>query len=412
MLNENGFYRPTYDEIVESKEQKAKDLFGEDIDTSELTPLGKFIRINAYDLAKAYEDLELTYYARFPNTATGTSLDRLCVFAGITRNPPTQAQQKIRVYGEQNYSFGMGELVVCGEDSDITFYNVNEYTIDQSTTKNGETVYYCDVIVECAEAGTVGNVTITNIVNPITQISEIEYISVEIAGEEAETDIELRKRFSSTISGAGSSNVNSIRAAILRVPTVTSVSIVVNESDTTDSSGRPPRSFESYVYGGSEHEEEIANAIFEKAPIGIKTCSTATTGTPVTSGNVTIDGNKVTVKVKDDGEYEHTIYFSKTAKVSIKLSIKYKKDVKFTQTGETDIKNALVEYINGLGVGENVILSKLYEYIYSVVGVTEVTELKVSTNGGTTWTTNNVTISNYQVAHISDDDITLTEVTS
>lgn len=87
MLTEQGYHRPTYDEILESKEQLARTLFGEDIETSEQTPLGKFIRIGAYDLSKAYEDIENVYYARFPNTASGISLDRLCVFVGISRNP-------------------------------------------------------------------------------------------------------------------------------------------------------------------------------------------------------------------------------------------------------------------------------------------------------------------------------------
>ena len=64
-LTELGFHRSTYDEILEDKIQLAQNLFGEDIETSEQTPLGKFIRIGAYDLSKAYEDLENIYYARF-----------------------------------------------------------------------------------------------------------------------------------------------------------------------------------------------------------------------------------------------------------------------------------------------------------------------------------------------------------
>lgn len=80
-LTSKGFERLTYDEIVNKKIQKAKELFGEDIDTSELTPLGKFIRINAFDLAEAEEEAEYIYYSIFPNTAHGFSngldLDRL-----------------------------------------------------------------------------------------------------------------------------------------------------------------------------------------------------------------------------------------------------------------------------------------------------------------------------------------------
>ena len=78
-LDNNGYQRPTYDDIVKAKILKAQELFGADIDTDEKTAFGKFIRIGAYDLAKAYEDIENVYYARFPNTATGDSLDRLCL---------------------------------------------------------------------------------------------------------------------------------------------------------------------------------------------------------------------------------------------------------------------------------------------------------------------------------------------
>ena len=77
-LTEKGFKRPIFSELLETQIQKAKELFGEDIETDEKTPLGKFIRITVYDLARAYEDLEGIFYARFPNTARGTSLDRLC----------------------------------------------------------------------------------------------------------------------------------------------------------------------------------------------------------------------------------------------------------------------------------------------------------------------------------------------
>lgn len=100
-LTTTGYVRATYAEILESKIRKAKDLFGEDIDTSEITPLGKFIRINAYDQALAEEEIEQVYYSRFPNSASGVSLDRLCVFVGLTRNPATAARYKVEVFGEQ-----------------------------------------------------------------------------------------------------------------------------------------------------------------------------------------------------------------------------------------------------------------------------------------------------------------------
>ena len=384
-LTVQGYHRPTYDEILATKIQKAKDLFGENIETDEKTPLGKFIRIGAYDLAKAYEDIENVYYARFPNSATGTSLDRLCVFAGITRNPATQAIHKIKVYGEAETVIGIGELVVSS--GEITFYSANEYTIPTSGS--------IEVEVECTEAGEIGNVkSITEIVNPTAEISHIEYIGISEAGEDEEPDVELRKRFSAAVEGAGSSNINAIRAALLRVPTVTSVGIIVNDTDATKD-GRPARSFECYVYGGVGYEQDIAEAIFDKCPIGIKTCSTSE--------------NPVTVTLNDDGGHEHTIYFSHTETVAVYVSMKIVTDAKFEgDEGVKQVKNAITTYIDSLGVGADVVLSTLYGHIHSVVGVVEVKELKLSTNG-TTYNAANINIGEYQVADTDASKVGVTK---
>lgn len=384
-LTEQGYHRPAYDEILATKIQKAKDLFGENIETDEKTPLGKFIRIGAYDLAKAYEDIENVYYARFPNSATGTSLDRLCVFAGITRNPATQAIHKIKVYGETETVIGIGELVVSS--GEITFYSANEYTIPTSGS--------VEVEVECTEAGEIGNVkSITEIVNPTAEISHIEYIGISEAGEDEEPDAELRKRFSAAVEGAGSSNINAIRAALLRVPTVTSVGIIVNDTDATKD-GRPSRSFECYVYGGVGYEQDIAEAIFDKCPIGIKTCSTSE--------------NPVSVTLNDDGGHEHTIYFSHTETVAVYVSMKIVTDAKFEgDDGIKQVKNAITTYIDSLGVGADVVLSTLYGHIHSVVGVVEVKELKLSTDG-TTYNAANITIGEYQVADTDASKVGVTK---
>ena len=165
-LTENGYYRPTYNEILDTKIQVAKDLFGEDIDTSEQTALGKFIRIGAYDLSKAYEDIEYIYYSRFPNSASGVSLDRLCVFAGITRNPATLAEHIITVLG--NADTQVNEIIVCGEDDTITFHNIEPFTIPEGGN--------IDIVVQCDTEGTAGNVTeINEIVNPIAGVTSVKY---------------------------------------------------------------------------------------------------------------------------------------------------------------------------------------------------------------------------------------------
>ena len=51
VLTEKGYNRPTYSDILDEQIERAKVPFGEDID-DEKTPLGKYIRINAQDIAE------------------------------------------------------------------------------------------------------------------------------------------------------------------------------------------------------------------------------------------------------------------------------------------------------------------------------------------------------------------------
>lgn len=391
-LSDTGYYRPTYSEILAEQIQNAKKLFGNDIDVSSTSPLGKFIRIGAYDLSKVYEDLEAVYYARFPNTATGTSLDRLCVFAGIKRNPATFAMHNIKVTGTANAV--IDSIVIRGTNSDITFSNTKPITLNESGT--------AEVIFICSERGTDGNITeINNIVTPVADVQGVEYVSTYQYGDDTETDTALRKRFKIALEGAGGANINGIRAEVMKVPTVKSVSVINNNTNETVDN-RPPHSYEVYVYGGENYSQAIAQAIFDKAPIGIQSCSTTSGATPV--------------KVRDDAGVEHDIYFSHTANIAINVDIIYNKNLKFPSDGKQQMINVVKEYINSLGVGENVIKSAIYPYLMSVQGVTDILDIALSANGaGSDLLSGNIVIKNNQVAqpgnisatYIDDDDVAI-----
>ena len=371
-LTNVGYVRRTYQDILGDKIQRAKELFGEDIETSELTPLGKFIRINAYDQAIAEEELEQVYYSRFPNTANGQSLDRLLVFAGLSRNPAEAACYSVKVTGVAGYTVPVGFLV--GTDS-VNYYNTAETQIGTGGT--------CIITVACTTPGTIGNVSasaINKVVNPDANITAVEGTACVTAGQEEESDTELRARFKLAIQGSGSCNENALRAALLRVPGVQYATVIVNDSDTEDREGRPPHSFECYVLGGTGQQQEIAETIFDKKPIGIKT-----TG-------------DISVTLLDASGNEQTVYYSNTGTVPVLVKIKVKTENTFADDGAEQIKDNVMAYINRLGIGKSVIMSSIYGHIYSVTGVKEVTVLQLSKDNGTSYSTANVEVSNSAVA--------------
>lgn len=174
----------------------------------------------------------------------------------------------------------------------------------------------------------------------------------------------------------------------MRINGVRSCLIVENKNATADADGRPPNSFEVFVYAPSTLNQQIGEAIFSKKPLGIQSHGTTS------------------VTVEDVSGHEQTVYFSHVSEVTVSIKVAVKKDTHFELNGVEQIKNALLEYVNSLKNGEDVIYANLYKYIFQVSGVKDVTSLTLSTNG-TTFTAANISISSDKVASLSANNITV-----
>lgn len=374
-LTEKGFERQTYEEILSIQTERAKILFGDDIDVSENSTFGKILRLMCMDAAEHQQTAEKVYLGAFPNTADGVSLDRLCRLVGISRNPATYAQHEIEVTGTTAGTVPMGFLVSAG---DVVFH-----TVDSFQLVNGKAT----VIVECNDAGTIGNVEvgeINTIVNPDTTITAIKHTAVYQAAEEIETDYELRKRFPQAIAGVGSGTSDSIRSAILRVSGVESVLMQENYS-TEEVNGIPAHSFRCYVLAPKSAKQEIAEAIFSKKPIGVSSA-----GTEV-------------VEIADVGGGLHLIRFSWTEEKTIYIKCNIKVNSNFSADGVQTIKDNLIAKLGTYTNGQGVTVTSLYSAIF-VDGVVDVTELMIS-YGGEQYYTNPIALAESQVARTTADAI-------
>lgn len=375
-ITEKGFVRPSYDEILQTQIDRAKVLLGNDIDTSEESILGKFIRINVYDLNICYETLEDLYYSSFPNTARGQSLDRLGPFAAISRNQATQARIEVKIKGTAGTSVPAAFLL----KSDKTqFYVVDSAVINS----NGEVI----VIANCVEDGEIGNlVTGSDLViqNPRMDINSCEFIRIIQKGEEVESDKDFRIRFSNSLAGAGSSTSSAIKGAIYRVPLVDGVSIIDN-SDGKNSS-IPPHSFACYVLAPESQYDEIAKAIFDKKPLGIQ-CA-----------------GDIERTVYDAWGKSHIIKFFATTKTALSVSLKIKTNQYFGSSGLSQIKENIANFINNLANGEDVYYTSVFGYIHKVDGVVSVAELKIGKSGQSLGQ-GDITIGEQEIARIDISNI-------
>lgn len=377
-ITDKGFVRPSYDEILQAQINRAKVLLGDDIDTSEESVLGKFIRINVFDLNICYETLEDLYYSSFPNTARGQSLDRLGPFAAVSRNQATQSRIEVKIKGTVGESVPSAFLLKSDKTS---FYIVNDYTIDS----NGEVV----AIANCVDDGVVGNISNgerLDIQNPRMGIDSVEFIRIVQNGEELESDKDFRIRFANSLAGAGSSTESAIKGAIYRVPLVDGVSVIDNNSDTASSI--PPHSFACYVLAPESQYDEIAKAIFDKKPLGIQCIG------------------DIERTVYDAWGKPHTVKFFATSKAELKISIQIKTNQYFESSGISQIKDNIANFINNLANGSDVYYTSVFGYIHNVTGVVSVVDLKICKIGQTPGN-GDIAIGEQEIARIDVSNISV-----
>lgn len=369
MLTSLGYRRRTFDEILDAKIAKAKELFGEEINTDNNTALGKYIRINAYDQYAVEELAESIYYSAFPQTASGKSLDRLGWTIGMQRNAAIPAQYKVLVTGTADCHIECGFLV--GTEIELNFYAVSDAVIGAEGT--------CEIIVECVEAGLIGNISpsdIDRMVNPNAEIDSVVGVEVVQVGEEEESDYDFLKRYEIVREGRGSCTEAAIKAALVNIPTVNGAHIIINESATETVDDIPPKSIACYIDGGANYHQEIAEAIFDKKPLGVKTYGDQSVA--VTYGGLT----------------NYNVNFSHAATVNVYINLTITTSAEFEESGNANIRTKLQEYIDSLGIGVGLVTTTLYSYIYSVSGVSSAL-VEVSTDGAE-YSSDNINVATYE----------------
>lgn len=179
--------------------------------------------------------------------------------------------------------------------------------------------------------------TLTEIETPITGWDRTLNIEDADLGLEEETDAEFKNRRIQELGRAGAATLEALRADMLNVEDVTAAIVFENNSDTTDSEGRPPHSVDIVVQNGDE--DDIAQAIFDSIAAGI--------------GMV----GDISKSVEDSQGFFHTVRFSRPSDVDIYIEIDLTTDVEtFPVDGEDQVKAALVEYGADLGMGEDIIV--------------------------------------------------------
>lgn len=206
-------------------------------------------------------------------------------------------------------------------------------------------------------------------------------------GRNPETTTEVRQRYAAAVYKNSVSMKESIRAALLDLPDVQSVTVYENRSDDIVD-GMKPHSFEVIIHGGDDRE--IAQTILNKAPIGIDS-----------NGDIEIE-------ITDSEGTLERVYFNRPEEVPIWVQVTIHEYTEESLPGDlvNTVKKIIAQNGNALPMGKDVITQRFYGPIFSTVDGIGYIDLKISTTDGS-YTTENIPIERGQIAVFDESRISV-----
>lgn len=238
--------------------------------------------------------------------------------------------------------------------------------------------------------------SLDTIVTPVSGWAEVINTLAGNTGEDIESDSAFRIRREASIQ-QGNATDPAIKAALINeVTNVTSASVTSNRTLVTDGEGRPAKSFESVVAGGTD--ADVAAKIFEVQPSGIESF-----------------GNTTEIVVDSEGNNQ-TIKFSRATNQYAWVDVEYELygEEQFPSNGEDLIRDEIVAWaLLNQTVGVDIIRQRLNIPIYEVPGIGDITikiDITPTVGGPPTLVEEDKVISSREIAVFATSRISLLQV--
>jgi uncharacterized phage protein gp47/JayE len=379
----DGFVDKPIETILSEIEAAQKAAFGADFDVSAQSPAGQINGIMAIHLRELWEVAQAVYDSLDPDSNEGLSQTRVAALSGTVRSPATKSTVTASV------NLDAGITLETGAVASVSGSPNSRFVTTEDATNSGGAPAAVDVEMEAETAGiVVANAgTLTVIETPQSGWNSITNAADATLGTEEETDDELRVRRETELRRAGAAAVDAIAADVAAVDSVTNVTVFENTTDAVDGDGVPAHAIEVVVLGGAVND--IAQAIWDSRSAGIEAHGD-------TNGTAT-----------DDNGDSQTVYFSRPSEIRIYVNIVVDTDSDYPADGDTQIKTAIATWGQALDVGEDLIYTQLYNVIFGISGVVDVTTLEVDTSDPPAGTSN-ISIGSRELATIDTADVDVT----
>lgn len=358
-LTDAGFVDKPLEVIKAELESDQRAAISPTVNTSSASALGQLNGIFASKLRELWE-VALSLYGAFdPDSAAARALDNVSAITGTLRAPAYKSTVVLSVTLNAGVTLPAGSVAAVSTDPTARFVTLED------VTNGGGSPAVLEVDAEAETAGAVraNSGTLTTIATPVAGWTAVTNDEDATLGGDIETDAALRVRREDELRQNGSATVESIRADLLQVEDVLEVVVFENVTMTTDGDGLPPKSIEAVVRGTLENVAEdllVAEALWLSKPAGIETFGSTT------------------IEVYDTLNVPHDVSFSRPTVVEVWLEVDLVTDpLLFPDDGDQQIQQALVDYGDAnYRIGTDVVLSRLYAAIFSIPGVTDITEIR------------------------------------
>ncbi len=322
----------------------------------------------ARELAVLHKQMEQIYLSAFVDSATGTSLDHVAALLALTRKDAKFAGGEVLF---KRSTPADGDITIPSGTLLSTSDGRNFETTDKRTLRKGQLSVTAPIRAQAeGVAGRVEKGVIANINRPIFGIETATNEAPTFFSSAKETDEELRRRIRGTLERAGKSTVNAIRFSLIEeIPGINEGNVQVTESTSV------PGSVEVKFGLGGEVDADLVRrveeTIFNSRPAGVRVTHNLPTGssrsTPVPAltraealelfdrhdqpaGTIVVDAGDLATMPEGLMPLEVEVLLRLTEP---NLSAAQKEAI------EDQVRTAVVEFIDDLPMGADVVYSKL-----------------------------------------------------
>jgi uncharacterized phage protein gp47/JayE len=338
-IDASGLHMPTYGDILSNLVEQAQSVFGADIYLGNDSADYQLLSIFALSIYESMEAVQLAYNSRSPITAIGAALDGLIKLNGMTRRSASYSTCTVTLTGES------ATTILNGVVQDV--YG-NKWSLPANVTIGGSGT--TDVTATCQTIGAITVLAgeISSIVTPTAGWTSVTNANAAYAGTPVETDAALRSRQSISTELPSITMLSGTIAAIAGIVGVTRYKVYENPTNVVDNPVGPPHSITAVVEGGVT--SDIAQVIYDNRGLGVYTAGDLVT-------NVTDLESMVVTPIR----------FYRPVPVTVYIEADIRPMTGYTTSMLAAARLAVVNYVNGLQIGETLTISALYGVLLSAM---------------------------------------------